>query len=118
MTIAPRVAITRPRTSGPTNLEIAWTGSEYVLVWLERENGRAYRLQAMRFSAGLRPIDVDPFEIASAAGPLTQPAIIASPEGVLIAYSRIEDANGGAPAAFMRTLDRLAPPAHRRAAGH
>ena len=35
--------------------------------------------------------------------------------GVLIGYSRTDEANGDAPRALMRALDRL--PSHRRAAG-
>ena len=43
-------------------------------------------------------------------------SVIATPTGVAIAYSRPDEANGGAPNAFMRTLDRLGSVPRRRAA--
>lgn len=117
--IRPLIVIHRAANDGPSSVEIAWNGSEYVLVWLERiaEGGKGYIVKAIRLDEGLRRIDPEPFEVTSGPAPLLPPWLITTPGGVLIAYSRADDANGGAPRAFMRALERIPKPPHRRAVG-
>jgi hypothetical protein len=117
--VSPVVVIPRATTDGPSTAEIAWNGSEYVLVWLERiaEGGRGYTVKAIRLDERLQRLDLAPFEVTSGPVPLLPPWLIATPTGVLITYSRADDANGGAPRAFMRALERIPKPPHRRAVG-
>jgi hypothetical protein len=107
--IAPRVAVPRNFTDRPQNAEIVWNGSEYVVVWRELTpgvNSFSYKLLGIRLDVDLRPIDSAPFEVSSGPGPGHPASLITTPSGVLIAYSRADDANGGAPRAFVRTLAR------------
>lgn len=118
--ITPRVAVPLNSTDGARNIEIVWSGSEYVLVWRQPTagvNSFSYKLMAIRLDADLRPIDSAPFEVSSGPGTEHAASLVTVPSGVLIAYSRADDANGGAPRAFMRTLDRISTSPHRRAVG-
>jgi hypothetical protein len=66
-------------------------------------------LRAIRLDAELKPIDAEPFDISSEAGPFSPPWLISTPAGVTIAYSRNNAANGGVGRIFTRTLDALSP---------
>jgi len=98
----PVVAVPRVSGQGPASVEIGWTGSEYVLAWVER----AGNVKALRLDAGLRPIDSEPFEVSAGPAPQLRPWLITVPSGVLIAYSRPDAANDDAPRVFMRALAR------------
>jgi hypothetical protein len=113
----PYGVIHRSGVDDRTSVEIAWNGAEYVMVWLERigQSGATYKLKGMRFAPNLVRLDSEPFEVSAGPAPLLPPWIVPTPAGVLIGYSRVDEANGDAPRAFMRALDRL--PSHRRAAG-
>jgi hypothetical protein len=112
--------ITGARQSVPAGIEpvpdIAWNGSEYVLVWQEGLPGFSGRqVRGLRFDANLQAIDAVPFPIApGAVAPYTPPAVIRTATGVLIAYVRLDDTLGVA-RAFVRTLDRIAQPPRGRA---
>ena len=82
-----------------------------MLVWLEPLDAthKAFEVIGRRFNADLQPIDDQPFVISAGPAPKIAPATIVTPNGVIIAYSRVDEANGGAPNIFMRTLDRLTP---------
>lgn len=96
--------------------DIAWNGSEYVLVWRTRQSGA---ILAMRLDADGRPIDSVPFEIVAEGAAIAPPSIAVTDRGVVIAYSRGDSGSAGAPRAFMRTLESLPPPIpRRRAARH
>jgi len=105
---APRVVVQRQQTLEAA--QIAWSGSEFVVTWVENN-----RLMAMRFDPSLDALDSEPIEISS--GPIAPlPSIMTrTPAGMQISYSRADDANGGAPRATMRVLDQLPQPPHRRA---
>ena len=110
--IAPRVVVQRTPTAWPAMVDIAWTGSEHVLLWVERtqEPQTPGRLRALRLDRDLRPIDVEPFDVSSQPVPLDSvPSMLRTPSGVTIAYSRIDEANGGKGRIYTRTLDALSP---------
>lgn len=98
----PVVIVPRAAGEGTASVEIAWNGSEYVLAWVEPGG----RVKGIRLDARLRRLDTEPFEVSSGPGPQLPPWLITTPSGVLIAYSRADDANGGAPRVFMRALAR------------
>lgn len=112
--LSPRT-VARAATETP-NPEIIWNGSEYVLVWLERiGDSQGHRVMAIRLDIDLRPIDNEPFIVSLGPAPRLPPSLTVTPSGVLIAYSRADDANGDAPRLFMRALDRIPTSPHRRA---
>jgi hypothetical protein len=115
----PRVVVPRTQSGGASIADIAWNGSEYVLIWLDAINpdSTARKLRGIRLGADLKPIDGVPFDVFSGSGPLSPPWLIRTPTGVLIAYSRSDAANAGSARAFTRTLDRISTPPHRRAVG-
>jgi hypothetical protein len=102
--------LTRP---GARTADIAWTGSEFVLIWTEGTPGEKVTLRGIRLNAHLAPIDAEPFDVADDLSPYPA-TIIPTESGVLIGYSRVDAANGFAPRAFTRTLDRLGNSAGRR----
>jgi hypothetical protein len=95
--------------AGGGNGGIVWNGSEYVVAWVDRFGVRALRLD--RFGD---PIDAEPITISSSAIPDT-PSLSVTDNGVVIAYSRKE---GLEVHAYMRTLERLAPPVRRQSVRH
>ena len=84
--------------------DIAWNGSEYVAAWIINTG----IIRVRRFTADGHPLDPEPFTIATDAEAIG-PSIAVTPSGVVIAYSRHDDAYGGVPRARMRTLERLTP---------
>jgi hypothetical protein len=84
--------------------DIVWNGSEYVAAWMINTG----ILRVRRFAADGHPLDPEPFTIATDAEAIG-PSIAVTPTGVVIAYSRHDDAYGGVPRARMRTLERLTP---------
>ena len=105
---------------GVMEVEIAWNGSEYVVAWSSTTaNEPQPRIRAIRLDASAKPLDDAPFVVSPLGAIRDRPSISVTESGVDIAYSRIEDANGGAPRAFVRSLDRLPPViVRRRSAGH
>lgn len=115
----PQPAFSRPAEDGLSIAGITWNGSEYVLAWLdavERDSG-ARKLRALRFDVDLKQLDPAPFDVFAGPGPLSPPWLIRTPAGVLIAYSRSDDANAKAARVFTRALDRIPGAPHRRAVG-
>jgi hypothetical protein len=102
--------LTRP---GARAADIAWNGSEFVLIWTEGVPGGDVKLRGMRLGAHLAPLDGEPFDIADDLSPYA-PTVIPTASGVLIGYSRVDAANGFAPRAFTRTLERLGNSVVRR----
>src|SRR5207249_1176574 len=98
-------------------VQMAWNGTEFVLAWLEPMDGGGWKVRATRIDAALNPIDSQPFDVAAGPAPFTPVAVIGTPTGALIAYTRADDANAGAPRAFMRALDRVAQTPRGRAVG-
>lgn len=82
--------------------DIVWNGSEYVAAWIINTG----IVRVRRFAADGRPLDAEPFTIATDAEPIG-PSIAVTPSGVVIAYSRHDDAYASVPRARMRTLERL-----------
>jgi hypothetical protein len=117
---APRVIVPHKYSDGTTAEEVVWNGTEHVLVWLD---GSPYgsapaKLFAIRLDTNLEPLDAEPFQIYSEPGFFSNPSLIATPNGVLIAYTRLDSAKGNSPRVFARTLDRLTQQSpHRRPAG-
>jgi hypothetical protein len=114
---APRVIVPRKFSDGPTAAEVVWNGTEHVLVWLEGSpfGSAPGKLFAIRLDTNLEPLDAEPFQIYSEPGFFSNPSLIAAPEGIAIAYTRLDK---DVSRVFMRTLDRLVPqPPRRRPAG-
>ncbi len=82
--------------------DIVWNGSEYVAAWILNTG----LVRVRRFAADGQPLDSEPFTIATDAE-ARAPSIAVIPSGVVIAYSRHDDASAGVPRAFTRTLARL-----------
>ena len=112
---APRPnALPQTNTPGPADIDLAWNGSEFVAVWTTYNGGP---IRAMRLDARGNALDSVPIEIAAEGSNLySQPSIAVTDDGVIIAYTRAARENGGAPRAFMRTLERLPPLVPRRRA--
>ena len=106
-------------TENAAEVEIVWNGNEYVVAWSGTTRGEPFpRIRAIRLDASATPIDAAPFFVSPPGATRDRPSISVTQSGVEIAYSRIEDTNGGAPRAFVRSLDRLPPvTGRRRAAG-
>ncbi len=115
---APRVILSRQFNDGATAAEVAWNGSEHVLMWVDSGYHRwmpPWSLFAIRLDSSLEPLDAAPFAISSGVDISSMPSLIPTPEGIVIAYTRID---GGVSRAYVRTLGRLVPqPPHRRPAG-
>lgn len=108
--IVPRRVVRRSPTDRAAVVDIAWNGSEHVLVWLDSVDETGATVRAIRLDADLKAIDAEPFDISSHRGPLAStPSLIATPSGVTVAYSRNHAENGGAGRIFVRTLDALSP---------
>jgi len=103
-----------PQSSDVEAVDIAWNGSEYVVVWTTRSYGS---IRAMRLDASGRLLDAAPFDVAS-RGIATKPSIAVTDRGVIIAYSRSDPEAGNAPRAFTRTLDRLPLLSRRQSVRH
>jgi hypothetical protein len=89
------------------DVAIAWNGAELVVVWTEDNVTKTLQsLLAMRFDAELHPLDDTPIVIAEQVTMFSTPVAVATPDGVLIGYSRIDENNRNAPRAFTRTLFR------------
>jgi hypothetical protein len=99
-----------------TRTALGWDGAGFVLVWTEPNPLFPVKLRAMRLSRDGAVID-EPFDIATGIVPST-PSVVRTPSGVLVAYSRVDQAGGGAPRAFVRAIDRLPLPPRRRGVGH
>ncbi|HJQ35600.1 MAG TPA: hypothetical protein VKB93_00540, partial [Thermoanaerobaculia bacterium] len=84
--------------------DIVWNGSEYVAAWTT-DTGT---LRVRRFAADGQPLDAEPFTIATDVETF-RPSIAVTPDGVVIAYSKHDDAYGGVLRAYMRTLERRRP---------
>src|SRR5262249_27588065 len=54
---------------GARAADIAWDGSEFVLVWTEGAPGGNVTLRGLRLGAHLDPIDGEPFDVADDLGP-------------------------------------------------
>lgn len=111
-TIAPRRVVRRSPTDRAFVVDMAWNGSEHVLVWLDGvdDTGAAAKVRAIRLDSELRAIDAEPFDISTQPGPLASiPFLVATPAGVTIAYSRYDAANAGAGRIFVCSLDALSP---------
>ncbi len=115
-TVSPRVIIPRSANGRRSVADIAWNGTEYVLVWLEPVTD-GWNVRGIRLDADLEPIDAAAFDIAG-PGPLSNPSLLATSRDVTVAYTRYDDTQGHLARIFTRSLDRLgAQPAHRRAVG-
>jgi hypothetical protein len=81
----------------PLDLDVTWTGSEYVAAWTD---AAASQVKALRLD-----VDDEPFVVAENA---SQASIAASAGGATIAYVRVaeEPPYGGVPRVFTRTVDR------------
>jgi len=92
--------------------DIAWTGSEYVLVW--NRLGVAY---AERFDRNLNSMDPQPVEVAWNIGN-SRVRIVRSGDALTIAYTRTDA--GDDERAFARTLETSdqPPPTRRRGVRH
>lgn len=104
-----------PFLAGP---RVLWNGSEIVLAWTEGNGCDQFSstrrtVRAIRLSRTLEPLDSEPFDVAADVTG-DAPSLALSSDGVRIAYSRFDDANGRAPRAFTRTLARSEPPPPRR----
>jgi hypothetical protein len=89
------------------DVAIAWNGAELVVVWTEDDITKTMQsLLAMRFDAELHPLDDTPIVVAEQVAMFSKPVAVATPDGVLIGYSRIDENNRNAPRAFTRTLFR------------
>ena len=89
------------------DVAMAWNGAHFVVVWTEVDATHATQsLQAMRFDSDLNPVDEAPFAIVERGVVASTPVVLATPDGVLIGYSRIDENNRNAPRAFTRTLFR------------
>jgi hypothetical protein len=104
--------LTAPRAidcGTPHSVQIAWSGSEYVVVW------SAGNVRAMRVDRQGNPMDAAPFDVSPPAKPAIDPAVTATPAGVTIAYSR-PDETANVSRIFARELARLGTgPSRRRA---
>ncbi|HXH39710.1 MAG TPA: hypothetical protein VNN08_13860, partial [Thermoanaerobaculia bacterium] len=97
---------------------IAWDGAEYVVAWTEGAVCNQSTVRAIRLDRFANPIDAEPFDVAADALSYT-PSIVPTADGVVIAYSRNDAANGDAPRAFERSLARIASaPPRRRVVSH
>jgi hypothetical protein len=83
---------------------LIWSGSEYVLAWIDVVDAE-FRVRAMRLNASARPLDETPIEVGTAASS-RMPALTLVPEGVKIAYERLDSENHDAVRIFARTLER------------
>ena len=104
--------LTAPRAidcGTPHSVQIAWNASEYVVVW------SAGNVRAMRVDRQGNPMDAAPFDVTPPAKPAAEPAVTATPAGVIIAYSR-PDETDSVSRIFTRELARLGTaPSRRRA---
>ncbi|MGZ7030367.1 MAG: hypothetical protein ACXVIJ_00220 [Thermoanaerobaculia bacterium] len=104
--------------------QMAWNGSEYVLVWIESRfaEGNTFtgRVRGIRLDATGHQIDSSPFDISVdlvlADGQFGNESVIATPAGVVVAYERIGDDTEGIPRIFSRTIDRISAQPRRRSA--
>ena len=93
--------------SAATEIEALWNGSEYVVAWSGRADGEVVRrILAMRFDSNGLPLDATPLAISPPGATMDKPSLAATGAGADIAYSRYDDSNGGAPRAYVRSLDR------------
>ena len=97
--------------SNVAEADLAWNGTEYVAVWTEYDR----TLKAMRFNSSAVALDHAPITFSELVAPF-QPSITVSSTGVTIAYSRSDAASGGAPRAYVRTLDANPGSSSRRRA--
>jgi len=69
--------------------DIVWNGAELVAVWLDVPFGTLTgTLRAIRLAADIRPIDAEPFDVATQVPYDAAPSLVAAPPGTVIAYSR------------------------------
>jgi hypothetical protein len=106
-----------PLVSNPATVEVAWNGSEYVVVWSDYLDNDRWYLHSARLSRMLGSLDEAPFPFVSTATFLSvNPSIAPTPTGVVIGYAIRA---GSGTVAVTRTLDRLPPaPPRRRALAH
>lgn len=103
-----------PWSNSDVYVNIAWDGTEYLLVWSERPfTSETAMLRAMRLGAELEPIDPQPVELASNLGRSVVPQIVRTSDGWLIGYHHPEAA-GGPERVFVRLMPL--PPASRQRA--
>jgi hypothetical protein len=90
---------------------VQWDGAEFVVAWIGCAGST---VRAIRLSQSGDPIDDEPFDVAVGVLPHV-PSIFSTTDGVVIVYSRSDEANAGAPRAYERSLARLPPslPRHR-----
>ena len=96
-----------PSMTTPTlkSADIAWNGIEHVVVWSEVTGGIA-RVFAIRLNRELVPLDDSPIAISPEGSNAFPVRVVATPGGVMIAYSRLEHTAGDVPRAFTRVLLR------------
>lgn len=113
-----RIAVRPLASCSLTPPVIAWNGTEYVVAWTEMTTSCARGdVRVVRLNRFAQAIDAQPITIATDVLPYT-PSVAASEEGVVVAFSRADDAIGGAPRAFEITVKRSAPSIPRRRASH
>jgi len=101
------------RSYGP----VVWNGSEYVLLSTNQNERGTFTLQGIRMGRDSGLLDSVPFDITTDDVVLGSLAMAVTPDGVLIAYSKVDGT--GVPRVYARELQRLLPEIpRRRSAGH
>lgn len=97
-----------------TSAALAWNGSEHLLAW--SWNGS---IRGLRLAWDGRALDSSSFLIAAPdVATIFAPAVAVTGDGMVVAWSRPDDAHGGVPRAFIRSLDPGGSIVRRRGVRH